>query len=138
MLCVILWNLLWSFVECKLVSVNLTVDVLFFNTPDTPIKFFTRAYNPRDGQPISGPTIRVTQGDNLKIVLKNNLLQDFNGPPNSFRLANHTNLHLHGLHVSPGADDIFRMVEPNSTGVFEYQIPEVKFSDKQENNTKQN
>ena len=48
-----------------MVTANLTVDVLHFATPDTPISFYTRAYNGRFG----GPTIRVKQGDTLKINL---------------------------------------------------------------------
>ena len=105
------------------VTVNLTVDTLRFDTADTPIEFTTRAYNGRFG----GPTIRVTQGDTLRINLENRLGPEFPFPVpnNQFRLANTTNLHLHGLHVSPSgdADNIFRQVAPGTTGAYEYDIP---------------
>jgi FtsP/CotA-like multicopper oxidase with cupredoxin domain len=107
--------------SAAVVTVSLTVDVLNFNTTDTPIAFFTRAFNGH----LSGPVIRVTQGDTLKIHLDNRLTADIDGPRNTFRLANTTNLHLHGMHISPmgSADDVFRHITPNSSGWYEYQIP---------------
>jgi hypothetical protein len=105
-------------VSGAVVSVNLTVDAYHFATADTPVKFFTRAYN---GQ-LPGPVIRVSQGDTLRIQLTNRLGADIDGPLNTFHSANTTNLHLHGLHISPtgASDDIFRRVRPNSTALYEY------------------
>ena len=121
--------------RAKLVEVNLTVDALRFDAGDTPVVFTTRAYN----DAIPGPTIRVAAGDTLRIRLQNRLGPDL--PPsdddddggdddgnggNGFRLANTTNLHLHGLHVSPAAasDDPFRLVTPGSAvALYEYIIP---------------
>jgi len=59
-----------------------------------------------------GPTLRVRPGDTLRITLRNDL-----GEP--------TNLHTHGLHVSPegSSDDVFVMVDPGGTHRYEYQIP---------------
>lgn len=104
------------------VNVKLTVDVLRFEGSENPINFTTRAYN---GQ-IPGPVISCKQGDTLKITLVNRLLPDnSSGAPNTFTRSNTTNLHLHGLHVSPegSSDDVFRQVKPNETGSYTYHIP---------------
>ncbi|QCO99576.1 multicopper oxidase family protein [Arthrobacter sp. 24S4-2] len=61
---------------------------------------------------IPGPTLRVRAGDVLKIKLVNNLAQA-------------TNLHVHGLHVSPegNGDNIFISVQPGDTFDYEYKLP---------------
>lgn len=104
------------------VTVNLTVDAFRFANNNTPIVFTTRAYNGAFG----GPVIRVKQGDTLVIHLENRLGEGSGGPLNWFRYPNTTNLHLHGLHISPmgTSDDIFRLISPNSTGTYMYQIPD--------------
>lgn len=62
---------------------------------------------------IPGPTLRVRAGDALKIELVNHL-------------AEPTNLHVHGLHVSPegNGDNVFIAVAPGSTFGYEYTLPE--------------
>ncbi|KRE74911.1 multicopper oxidase family protein [Arthrobacter sp. Soil762] len=59
-----------------------------------------------------GPTLRIRAGDVLKIMLVNNLAQA-------------TNLHVHGLHVSPegNGDNVFIAVEPGGTFDYEYKLP---------------
>jgi FtsP/CotA-like multicopper oxidase with cupredoxin domain len=94
-----------------------------------PINFTTRAYN---GQ-IPGPTIRVKQGDVLQITLVNALgpktshsgEDTSGGAQNTFRLSNVTNLHMHGLHISPEgtSDNVFRQVGPQQRGLYVYNIP---------------
>jgi FtsP/CotA-like multicopper oxidase with cupredoxin domain len=61
---------------------------------------------------IPGPTLRLRAGDTLRIKLVNNLVQV-------------TNLHVHGLHVSPqgNGDNVFVSVEPGSTFDYEYKLP---------------
>ena len=73
-----------------------------------------------DGQ-IPGPVIRVRPGDQLRVHLKNDLpvpvaAQSVNLPNGS----NITNLHVHGMHVSPEvpSDDVF--LELNSGEEFDY------------------
>ncbi|MBK5288691.1 MAG: multicopper oxidase family protein [Acidimicrobiia bacterium] len=60
-----------------------------------------------------GPTLRLRPGDTLRITLVNHLSET-------------TNLHTHGLHVSPSgsADNIFVMVPPGGTHRYEYRIPD--------------
>ena len=59
-----------------------------------------------------GPTLRIRPGDRLVIRLRNELDAD-------------TNLHTHGLFVSPSgnSDNIFLSVAPGETQVYEYEIP---------------
>ncbi|MEO8698193.1 MAG: multicopper oxidase family protein, partial [Acidimicrobiales bacterium] len=57
-----------------------------------------------------GPTLRVRPGDRLIITLEN-------------RLDHDTNLHTHGLHVSPAVDDIFLMIPAGASHIYTYDIP---------------
>ena len=59
-----------------------------------------------------GPTLRVRPGDRLVVHLENELDDD-------------TNLHTHGLHVSPDgdSDNIFVRVPPGQTRTYTYDIP---------------
>jgi FtsP/CotA-like multicopper oxidase with cupredoxin domain len=59
-----------------------------------------------------GPTLRLRPGDRLELDLVNHL-------------PNPTNLHFHGLHVSPRgeSDNIFRTVKPGDTARYVVDIP---------------
>jgi len=59
-----------------------------------------------------GPTLRARPGDRIELELVNRLTQP-------------TNLHFHGLHVSPGgeSDNIFRMVNPGETAHYVLELP---------------
>ncbi|MDF1585616.1 multicopper oxidase family protein [Marinimicrococcus flavescens] len=59
-----------------------------------------------------GPLLRLREGESLRLDLEN-------------RLDEPTNLHFHGLHVSPEgrADNPFRVVEPGQTAEYEVAIP---------------
>ncbi len=59
-----------------------------------------------------GPTLRLRGGDVLGIRLTN-------------RLAEPTNLHVHGLHVSPrgNGDNVFVRVDPGGSFDYEYRLP---------------
>lgn len=59
-----------------------------------------------------GPTLRVRPGDELVVTLDN-------------RFDATTNLHTHGLHVSPegDSDNVFVMVEPGQSHTYRYRIP---------------
>ena len=62
---------------------------------------------------LPGPTLRLRPGDTLRLDLVN-------------RLEDVTNLHVHGLHVSPegNGDNIFLAVEPGQSQRYEYRLPE--------------
>ncbi|HCB59628.1 MAG TPA: copper oxidase [Arthrobacter bacterium] len=61
---------------------------------------------------IPGPTLRLKAGDRLGVTLHNGL-------------DDPTNLHVHGLHVSPEAngDNPFVMIEPGESFDYVYQLP---------------
>lgn len=62
---------------------------------------------------LPGPTLRIRPGDTLRIQLVN-------------RLDEPTNLHVHGLHVSPedNGDNVFVVVDPGDSFSYEYRLPE--------------
>ena len=82
-----------------------------------------RAYNGR----LVGPTIRLHPGTPLNVRLINNLRYARSGThsPNIPHGFNITNLHTHGLHVSPQspADDVFMEIGPGEAFDFEFDIP---------------
>jgi FtsP/CotA-like multicopper oxidase with cupredoxin domain len=61
---------------------------------------------------VPGPTLRVRPGDQLRIELVN-------------RLSEPTNLHVHGLHVSPAGngDNVFVAVAPGQSVVYDHRLP---------------
>ena len=79
-----------------------------------------------------GPTIRVKRGTKFKIRVENALhgKLDPGTDPKDTPLAENvhglctTNLHTHGLHVSPSgnSDNIFWQIEPGEEFTFEYEI----------------
>ena len=62
---------------------------------------------------VPGPSLRLRPGDTVRLDLVN-------------RLEEVTNLHVHGLHVSPegNSDNIFLAVEPGQTQRYEYRLPD--------------
>jgi len=115
--------------------VTLTMGAVELKTPWIGGSFMTRGWNGG----IPAPTIRVKPGETLQVLLKNNL-----GPgpgyeacnldnaqlglfmnPDSICDLNTTNLHVHGLHVSPegDSDNIFKKVAPGNSTKFTIQIP---------------
>ena len=95
---------------------------------DGPEMIDVITYNGR----LVGPTIRAKRGSTFKINLINDLpaagapsikvLPNQNDPPGFLYT---TNLHTHGLHVSPEnpSDDIFREISPGSSFEYSYTIP---------------
>ena len=62
---------------------------------------------------LPGPTLRLRPGDRLQVELVN-------------RLESPTNLHVHGLRVSPAdnGDNVFVSVQPGQTFAYDYRLPE--------------
>ena len=75
-----------------------------------------------------GPTIRVNPGQKLDVRIRNMLrpLPSGHGSANEPHGFNTTNLHTHGLHVSPKfpEDDVFHEVKPGDTEYYSFNIPE--------------
>lgn len=87
----------------------------------------TRAYRQAGGNySIPGPTIRMTPGNTYVLTLKN--LLPYATPStveNDLRDPNITNLHTHGLHVSPmsPSDDVLRLINGTYCGDYVYAVP---------------
>jgi FtsP/CotA-like multicopper oxidase with cupredoxin domain/peroxiredoxin len=104
----------------------------FANAAGPPDAFELLCYN---GQPV-GPTITVKRGSTFCIHLKNTLQPIGTAspativafPPSINAEQPHdlcvTNLHTHGLHVSPDgkADNVFQAIAPGSDFTFEYVL----------------
>ncbi len=81
-----------------------------------------------------GPTLRLRPGNLLAIQLQNDLptgeqdgdCQPHSSNPNLPHGWNCTNLHTHGLHVSPEgiADNVFRQIAPQTSEDYEIQLGE--------------
>mmetsp|Transcript_12104 Transcript_12104/g.22817 ORF Transcript_12104/g.22817 Transcript_12104/m.22817 type:complete len:582 (-) Transcript_12104:69-1814(-) len=88
------------------------------------VSFVTRIYNTG----IPGPTIKIKPGDRLLINVENALQAPVGVLANdAYQLPNTTNLHVHGLHVSPvaPADDVFgTILGPGQSSQYDYKIIE--------------
>jgi FtsP/CotA-like multicopper oxidase with cupredoxin domain/peroxiredoxin len=101
--------------------------------PTIPRTFELLCYN---GEPV-GPTLRVKRGETFQIYLKNALNVKGVGPdpgPDARDDGNHwesihglctTNLHTHGLHVSPAdpSDNVLRCIDPGQEYTYTFTIP---------------
>ena len=78
---------------------------------------------------IPGPTLRVRPGDTLRITLVNELPPNRDPMPRDINHPHHfntTNVHTHGLHVSPSgiADNVLRPMDPGGSYDIEIAIPD--------------
>ena len=105
-------------------TTTLTVSETTYSIPEI-ISFKTRTY---DGS-VPGPTLRVRAGDTVRVKLINSLQQNFDyggeNTWNTYHNAETTNLHLHGVHVSPEgtSDNVWVKVNPGETYDYVYNIP---------------
>src|SRR3954465_11630264 len=93
-----------------LMSADRLLDVDFDARPVPRAGVGKMAYNGL----IPGPTLRFRSGDTVRLKLTNNLEGKM------------TNMHVHGLHVSPegNSDNIFQMRDDGESFQYEYQIPQ--------------
>ena len=86
----------------------------------------TRAYRQKGGSySIPGPTIRMTPGNKYVLRFENLLpFEAASGEHNVYKDPNVTNVHTHGLHISPASpsDDVSRMFEGGFGGDYVYDI----------------
>ena len=80
----------------------------------------TRAYNGL----LPGPIMRVDAGDCLRVTVDNKLSPYKNdiGTFNAYHYLNTTNLHLHGLHISPDEDDVLAEIKPGHKLTYHYTV----------------
>ncbi len=87
----------------------------------------TRAYRQAGGTfSVPGPTMRMVPGNTYVLTLKN--LLPYSTPSateNDFKDPNVSNLHTHGLHVSPTSpsDDVMRLINGSYCGDYVYAVP---------------
>ncbi|CAI8817547.1 L-ascorbate oxidase [Methylococcus capsulatus] len=81
-------------------------------------------------RPFVAPSIEVTPGDTVRITLNNKLPTDptctnYTGHINTPHCFNSTNLHSHGLWVSPtgNSDNVLLKINPGVSFQYEYNIP---------------
>eukprot|EP00732_Lithocolla_globosa_P000121 Lithocolla_globosa_v1_NODE_23_length_9337_cov_35.312756.p2 type:complete len:684 gc:universal NODE_23_length_9337_cov_35.312756:2147-96(-) len=76
---------------------------------------------------IPGPTLRVRRGDIITLTLNNRLGKELgNRGHNEFQEPNCTNIHTHGLHISPlsPGDNVFTEVCAGESYTYTYEIPD--------------
>lgn len=105
--------------------VKVTLDVQMSTTTVDGLPFIARSFRSNS---MTGPNIRVKPGDNLQIKLNNLLPPNPDNVPHDINIPhqfNSTNLHTHGLHVSPmgNSDNIFIDIAPGESFEYSYQIP---------------
>ncbi len=87
----------------------------------------TRAYRQQGGAySIPGPTITVVPGNKYMLSFHNTLpYQPLSSVENEFKDPNVSNIHTHGLHISPMSpgDDVTRSFEGGRGGDFVWDIP---------------
>jgi FtsP/CotA-like multicopper oxidase with cupredoxin domain len=106
------------------VPFNIAFATNVVGTPNGPRNFRSRTINGT----ISPPTIRLKPGDHLTLPVINNLPANLKPNPapadqNTPHAFNTFNIHTHGLHVSPGQDNVLLAIMPGSTYVYNYDIP---------------
>ncbi|AZZ92307.1 multicopper oxidase family protein [Hahella sp. KA22] len=81
-------------------------------------------------RPFVAPTIEVTPGDTVRVTLNNKLPADpscikHDGDVNDPHCFNGTNLHTHGLWISPtgNSDNVLLKIDPGVSFQYEYNIP---------------
>lgn len=107
-------------------ELDLSFSESVFHAPCHDI--ITRQYS-FSGVPSSpGPTLRIKPGDFVSLTIHNTLSPDTSeGVMNHFRLPRTTNLHTHGLHISPlqPGDNILKtIIKGGESYQYLYQIPE--------------
>lgn len=102
-----------------------TIEVRAHRHSNGRVAFNTRAYCYEGRCSYPGPTISLKPGDNFTMTLVNAL-----GPEashdhvhNSIHSPNTTNVHTHGLHITPDVDNVFLQAKPGESIVYAYQIP---------------
>src|SRR5690349_12356967 len=98
-----------------------TLDVAYATNEVAGCEVKLRSYNGK----LTGPTLRAKPGDTLYIKMKNSLPPEPHSHAGDHNIPhgfNSTNLHTHGLHVSPSdnSDNVFREIGPGQS--FDYVI----------------
>ena len=95
------------------------------------LRSYVDTFNPSSGGIHKTPLINATPGDTVRVMLRNKLPADPSctgkgGSPTSPHCFNGTNLHTHGLWVSPtgNSDNVLLSINPGIDFQFEYYLVE--------------
>lgn len=96
-------------------------------TVDSQLSFLTRAYFYNNEPMVPGPTIRMKAGTQCRITVVNNLDTNTSVSScayhhNGLHCPDTTNLHTHGLHVSPSQDNVNTHIMPGHRLTYTYDI----------------
>lgn len=75
---------------------------------------------------IPGPTFIIHPGDTISMTFHNRMEGDSVSDPsfvNTHRDLDITNIHTHGLHISPDEDDVFIKILPGQNHTYIFNIP---------------
>lgn len=105
-------------------NVNVRLEARYADSMIGGVPVKLRSYNGK----VMGPLIEARPGDTLNIFLDNQFPEDPNpgsDDPNVPHGFNITNLHVHGLHVSPSgnSDNVMMAIGPGQQFQFEIKIP---------------
>lgn len=105
-------------------TLNATLTTRFASNTIAGKAINTRTYEGR----LVGPTLRVRPGQTLQLLLNNEFPPDNRFPKTDENIPhdfNTTNIHTHGLHVSPegNSDNIFLEIPPQTSLQYEFRIP---------------
>lgn len=105
-------------------ELDVTLEVKYATHEIAGCAVHHRSYNGK----LVGPTLRVKPGDTMNVHLKNLLPPNPDMIPRDHNVPhdfNTTNLHTHGLHVSPAAnsDNVLLRIEPGDDFQFEIKVP---------------
>ncbi len=104
-------------------SLHVTLEAAYATTKIGNDPVHLRLYNGR----LVGPTLRVRPGDTIYLTLKNSMPVEGWLPNmmNILNLFNTTNIHFHGLEVSPDgiSDNVLIELGPHATQRYEVHIP---------------
>ncbi|MFJ4376256.1 multicopper oxidase family protein [Pseudomonas japonica] len=114
-------------------TIEYTNNFIYDPATQQQVPVYLRSYHGTDVDPRTpfvAPTIEVTPGDTVRINLDNRLPTDpscqVSGlPVNTPHCFNGTNLHSHGLWVSPtgNSDNVLLKIKPQQKFQYEYNIP---------------
>jgi FtsP/CotA-like multicopper oxidase with cupredoxin domain len=130
----------------RLLDAELTVIDTVLNVPSVGnVRLRSYVLTKVNGQPVAngptfpGPTFRFHPGDSVRIHLVNRLPREAIGPhdcvkyttrpqdhaPNCFHGSNYTNIHYHGMHVTPdgAGDNVLIEIGPDSSWQTAFRVP---------------
>jgi FtsP/CotA-like multicopper oxidase with cupredoxin domain len=109
-------------ISCKDEAIELSLGKARASIINTDISFNTRLYNGM----FPGPVIRMKAGTRCSVLLKNELDGERcpSGHHNGLHCPDTTNLHTHGLHVTPkgASDNINITVQPGEQFQYQYDL----------------